>query len=180
MGMESTNMRLLLVIVGVCLRITNAEICNQRTGIPCGSTVSLAPGSSYQIASAKCSNGLYPNNQKCYWYFDVSDCVPSLSCDSLDIVGNPRRRCRGDRLIVETENDNPKYLRGLGTTGVKFTPRRSTYYFDLIFDTNKRKAASGFSCTVSCEAPKKRPITDFQCHCGSPNRIEKIVGGVET
>ena len=32
-------------------------------------------------------------------------------------------RCRGDRLSVETENDDTEYICGLNRTGVSFTPR---------------------------------------------------------
>ena len=61
-------------------------------GLPCGSTTSLKSGSSYNISSKVCSNGLYPNAAYCNWFFDVNDCIPSISCDKLDIMGNPRRR----------------------------------------------------------------------------------------
>ena len=60
-----------------------------------------------------------------------------------------------------------------------------TFYFDLFFDTNKRKAAHGFSCTVSCEDhEEKKPepvhVGEFECKCGVANRVQKIVGGVGT
>ena len=115
-------------------------------GLPCQSQKVLTPGSSYQISSRTCQSGLYPNNEYCYWYFDVSQCVPSISCDSLDIRGQQRRRwdrvwfgwflssilrCRGDRLTIETENDDTKHLCGLKRTGVEFTPKHSKIQQDL-------------------------------------------------
>ena len=61
-------------------------------GLPCGAITSLKPGDSYNISSKICSNGLYPNSAYCSWYFDVDGCIPSLFCDKLDIMGDPRRR----------------------------------------------------------------------------------------
>ena len=58
-----------------------------------------------------------------------------------------------------------------------------TFYFDVYFETNMRGGAAGFSCTVSCEDPESKPepeIEEFQCKCGVPNRVKKIVGGVGT
>jgi hypothetical protein len=60
-----------------------------------------------------------------------------------------------------------------------------TFYFDLYFDTNKRKGAYEFSCTVSCQDPAENkpepvPAAEFECKCGVPNRVQKIVGGVGT
>ena len=53
-----------------------------------------------------------------------------------------------------------------------------TFYFDLFFDTNRRQAAYGFSCSVSCDEKKKaEAVKEWECRCGVPNRVQKIVGG---
>ena len=61
-------------------------------GLPCGSQKKLVSGSFFEISSRLCSDELYPNSERCHWYFDVQDCIPSISCASLDIRGMMRRR----------------------------------------------------------------------------------------
>ena len=55
------------------------------------------------------------------------------------------------------------------------------------FSTNRQGQWKGFSCSVSCgEAPPATTLepatTDMSsdCECGLPNRVKRIVGGVET
>ena len=59
--------------------------------------------------------------------------------------------------------------------------------FDIRFTSNSRKQGKGFKCTVSCgeapTTPTMEPTTTAQsseCECGLPNRVKRIVGGIET
>ena len=74
-------------------------------GLPCGSKTSLDIGDKLRVSSRVCRTGRYPNKERCEWKFQVGpNCLPRIQCHRLDIAGNWRRGCRGDRLRVETEN----------------------------------------------------------------------------
>merc|ERR1711915_1111396 len=78
--------------------------CEMPSGsLPCNSREQLTPGSSFTISSKVCNNGLYPKREKCGWYFDVSGCKPTLSCEEMDVKGR-QRKCKGDKLRVKTKN----------------------------------------------------------------------------
>ena len=73
-------------------------------GLPCGSHSTLEVGVRLKVSSRLC-RGQYPNNEQCQWKFQVGPrCLPRIHCKRLDILGNWRRGCPGDRLSVETEN----------------------------------------------------------------------------
>lgn len=155
--------------------------CRIKQGLPCNSTEKLIPGASFTISSKTCANGNYPKREKCAWYFEVSGCKPSLKCNSLALKAKGRR-CRGDRLKIETENRRKAVCR---KTQMKkgFRDIKPTSFFDIKFRTNAREEDRGFKCTVSCSGDP--PITTTpppasDCNCGLANRKTKIVGGAET
>ena len=60
-------------------------------------------------------------------------------------------------------------------------------FLTVDFSTNRKGQGAGFSCRVSCgEAPPSPTLepatTDMssECECGLPNRVKRIVGGVQT
>jgi len=155
--------------------------CIIKQGLPCNSTEKLVPGSSFTITSKTCPNGNYPKKERCAWYFEVDGCKPSLKCNPLSLKAKGRK-CRGDRLKVETENRRKAFCRS-SQRKKAFTDNKPTSFFDIKFTTNRKDEGRGFKCTVSCseEAPPTTiapPVSD--CMCGKANRKNKIVGGSET
>jgi len=155
--------------------------CQLKQGLPCNSTEKLVSGSSFTIASKTCQNGNYPKKEKCAWYFKVDGCKPSLKCDTM-VLKAKGKRCKGDRLKVETENRRKAFCRK-NQLRRSFTDEKPTSFFDVKFSSNKKGEGTGFKCTVSCAGDPittvpPPPVSD--CKCGVANRKTKIVGGTET
>jgi len=157
--------------------------CTIKQGLPCNSTEKLLPGSSFTISSKTCPNGNYPSRERCAWYFEVEGCKPSLKCNLMSLKAKGRK-CRGDRLKVETENRRKAFCQRNARLKKGFTDERPTSFFDIKFSSNRKDEGRGFKCTVSCseDAPvtTTTPPTESDCSCGKANRKNKIVGGAET
>jgi len=157
--------------------------CKLNNGLACGSFETLTPGSSFSIESKKCRKGKYPKNEDCYWYFDVEGCTPTLTCSTMDIKGRGKN-CRGDHLTVDAGGYYKDFCGK--KSNVFYTPDHSMDWFDIGFTSDRRKEGKGFKCTVSCDAGSSTstlpPTTAVsqECQCGVPNRVQRIVGGVET
>eukprot|EP00091_Calanus_sinicus_P021137 TRINITY_DN6101_c0_g1_i2.p1 TRINITY_DN6101_c0_g1~~TRINITY_DN6101_c0_g1_i2.p1 ORF type:complete len:168 (+),score=33.26 TRINITY_DN6101_c0_g1_i2:147-650(+) len=148
-------------------------------GLPCDSYQTLKPGSSFTIASKECKKGRYPKKENCYWYFDVDGCSPTIHCKTIDIKGKGKK-CKGDKLQFGSDVFCGK------KRDVRYSPKKAVSKFDVLFKTNKKKEGKGFKCTVSCVAEQaattKAPATTVQledCECGLPNRVKRIVGGIQ-
>jgi len=155
--------------------------CQLTEGLPCNSRERLVSGSSFTITSKTCRNGRYPRKEKCAWYFEVDNCKPSLECETLALKAKTKK-CRGDRLKVETENRRKAFCRKKQLRG-GFTDENPTSFFDVKFSSNNKGEGTGFKCTVSCsgEPPVTTPTPPVSgCKCGVLNKKTKIVGGTET
>merc|ERR1711970_425362 len=157
--------------------------CKLNNGLACGSFETLTPGSSFSIESKKCRKGKYPKNEGCYWYFDVEGCTPTLTCSKMDIKGRGKN-CRGDHLTVDAGGYYKDFCGK--KSNIFYAPDHSMDWFDIGFTSDRRKEGKGFQCTVSCDAGSSTstlpPTTAVsqECQCGVPNRVQRIVGGVET
>jgi len=169
-------------IVVVAALLAGINGCDMPSGsLSCNSREQLTPGSSFTISSKVCDNGLYPKREKCGWYFDVSGCKPTLSCEEMDVKGR-QRKCKGDKLRVETQNKRKNYCRDM-LVKKPFTDDEPTNFFDIKFKSNRRQEGTGFKCTVTCSGDASTSTTtppgSSDCSCGATNR-KRIVGGQET
>jgi len=190
--------------------------CTEGDGLPCYSVTTLSSESSYLIETTKCGkNNKYPNNEFCTWYFDVSECYPSISCSYFDVKGSPSpSTCnKGDKMtidLVEFDDDlKVNFCGDLGSLSYS-SDSDSLLYFDISFESNRKRKGKGFSCTVSCNGTSPEATTPttttttktttttttteitettevitnppggFNCMCGVPNRVTKIIGGITT
>merc|ERR1712106_558669 len=188
MGRKSKAMQVCVLLALLLTSCSHIECkkknkCKILNGLACDSVETLKPGSVFEVESKRCKNGRYPKKENCNWYFDVDNCFPMLSCKKIDIKGKGKR-CKGDKLAVTTnvEDVNAKFCGK--KKNIAFSPTTAVSKFDVSFTTNKKGQKKGFKCVVSCEGVQLtttvEPPTIGDCECGIPNRVKRIVGGIET
>ncbi|XP_071512845.1 trypsin-1-like [Panulirus ornatus] len=157
--------------------------------VPCGSQVTVSPGSPVQFQSNNYPSN-YPPNENCQWSFQADDPEDTLTvvC-SFNVRAS--RRCSADKLTF-TEFETGGYATSVRYCGNHGTITYNSYGPQVIatFRSNRRGSAPGFSCTVSVdgeetttEAPTTPDVGETPspgCPCGNVNRATRIVGGQET
>ncbi|XP_042212963.1 astacin-like metalloendopeptidase [Homarus americanus] len=116
----------------------------QSSFVSCGEHT-LEPGTSVGIQSKNFPNQ-YPNRHNCVWTFkaSASDSTISIDCATFNLKNS--RRCRGDVLLLEDGNTlNNRFCGNLGT----LSEGGDTDLLNIVFKTNRRGKAQGFSCVVS-------------------------------
>jgi len=168
------------ILLAVYLTFSLGSTCEIESGLPCDSRETLNPGSSFDISSRVCDSGKYPKREKCAWYFTVNGCTPKLTCESMDIKGKQGKKCKGDRLRVETENKRRAFCNAKPVGSNGYTDKKPTSYFDIKFKTNRKDEGQGFKCTVTCSGESSTPPPGpSDCECGITGS-NRIVGGSET